>query len=113
MRTIEIYKFNYYKLKNTLLTKLNIKNKEMLEKILLFFGNKIENTYIILNNELEFGKSSFYNAAIFINMYFCVKNSFSIFLELSEQIPACRTLEQAKNAINNISKDKEAAIEKY
>ncbi len=98
-RTVEIHIFEYDLLYDSLITEMDISDNKALERILLFFGDKIGNIYIIINNELGFGKSSFYNAAIFIDRYFNVKNSFSVFLELTQCKPASRTLEQAENAI--------------
>jgi len=79
-RSVTIEKCNFDKLVNDLMEKYKkINNKKMLCKILLSFGEKIGDQYIILNNEYYEECNSYYNVAHLINSYFGCDFSFDVF----------------------------------
>lgn len=58
---INLEKCNYNELLDRLMSERNIQDKDMLEKILLSFGEKSGDTYYILNNEEWEEYNSYYN----------------------------------------------------
>lgn len=77
--TIELKTGDYNTIKNQLIDEFNITEVDLLEKILLSFGDKIDNTYILLNNEYDEESNSYYGVSEFIDKYFKA-DSFDVFL---------------------------------
>ncbi len=73
--SIDLIKFDFDKLVTEIMTTKNITNRETLEKILISFGEKIDNVYIILNNEYYEDYNSYYELTHFIDEYFNVEDS--------------------------------------
>ena len=48
------------------------------EKILISFGEKIDDTYLLLQNEAWEDYNSYYSVAEFIDRYFGIEDSFSV-----------------------------------
>jgi len=80
--SIDLHRYSFDELVSKLMEKEGINDKEMLEKILTFFGLRIGDVYLLLNNELSGAYNSYYSAPDFINRYFGVEKSFDIFLDL-------------------------------
>lgn len=76
---VELMRYNYDKLVKELMKVPGIDNKEILERILLEFGEKINDQYILLNNEFWEDYNCYYNVSIVIDNVFKCKDSFDIF----------------------------------
>lgn len=77
-RSVELFRYNYDKLVDCFLEKKEIDNKEILEQILLSFGEKVGDFYILLNNEFYGEYNSYYNLTRLIDNVFNCENSFDI-----------------------------------
>lgn len=88
---IELYKYDWDKLIASLL-KLGISDKAKLEEILLYCGEKENNSYYLLNNEAWDEYNCFYAASSVIDQVFDVKDSFDIFLELRNYLDMSRDM---------------------
>lgn len=75
-RSIDLYSYDYEKLVNKTLDVCKTDNRELVEKILLSFGNKIADRYILLNQELWDDYSCYYNVASILNKVFKVEDVF-------------------------------------
>lgn len=49
--SVDLYKLNYKEFVNKLMENPKINDRELLEKIILEFGNKVDNDLVILHNE--------------------------------------------------------------
>lgn len=96
--SIEIEKCNFNELVTNLCEKYKIENKELLEKILLEFGEKIGDTYIIMHNEVwEVGICT-WNCFKLIDRVFGIKDdedSYDEFIHLSESMISYKTIDEA------------------
>lgn len=97
--TIEMEKCNFSELVTNLCEKYKIENKELLEKILLEFGEKIGETYVIMHNEVWEDGICTWNCFQLINRVFGIKgvedNSYDEFLHLSEPMISYKTIGEA------------------
>lgn len=78
-RSVNLYSYDYEKLKNELIKYCGAKTEEetkKLEEILTDFGNIIGDRYIILNNEFWEDYSCYYNVASVIDNAFGRDDSF-------------------------------------
>jgi hypothetical protein len=80
-RYVELKKGNYEKIKSELVSRFNIEDIAFLEKVLLAFGEKIDDQYLLLNNEYWEEFNSYYGLSNFIDSYFGIEDSFDVFLE--------------------------------
>ncbi len=91
---IELYKVKYNEYIKELMKKEEVDDQEMLERILLEFGEKIGEYYILLNNEYYEDYNSYYNLFAVIDSYFKIddvspnEDSHEIFLDISEEMVA-------------------------
>lgn len=89
---VDLYKIKYDELINELMKIEEIDDKDMLEKILLAFGEKIGDYYILLCNEYYEEYNSYYGLTDFIDTYFNLPNDYSkkgshdVILDLNEEI---------------------------
>lgn len=67
---IDLNRYDYDKTKKALLEKTKEKDETMIDKILQEFGTKINNDYIILNNEYYEDGNCFYRVMEFIERYY-------------------------------------------
>ena len=88
---IEIYKYEWNKLIDDLL-KLGIEDKTMLEELLLYCGEKENNSYYLLNNEAWEDSNCFYVLSDVIDQYFNINDSFDIFLKLGKHLDMSRDI---------------------
>lgn len=96
--TIGMEKCNFNELVTNLCEKYKIENKELLEKILLEFGEKIGDTYVIMHNEVWEDGICTWNCFQLINRVFGIKgveNSYDEFLHLSESMISYKTTDEA------------------
>lgn len=68
--SIDLNRYDYEKTKKALLEKTNEKDENVIDKILQEFGTKINNDYIILNNEYYEDGNCFYKILEFIERYY-------------------------------------------
>ena len=93
---VDLHKVKYAKYLNELMKLEEVNDKETLEKILLKFGEKIGDYYILLNNEYYNDYNSYYNLFSLIDFYFKIddtypnKSSHEVFLNLCEEMVANR-----------------------
>lgn len=78
--SIELRIGNFNKIVEELTNKIGKNDIEMLEKILLQFGERIDDNYLLLNNEYWDEFNSYYGIAELIDRYYGIKNSFDVFL---------------------------------
>lgn len=74
--SIDLYSYDYEKLKNKTLDYCKTDNVELVEKILSSCGSKIADRYIILNQECWEDSSCFYNVSRTLDRVFKVEDSF-------------------------------------
>ena len=67
---IELYIYNYKKLKNNIIKTFNLKDEKLLEDILLSFGTVVDNRYVILCNEFYGDGNPYYNVSHAIELAF-------------------------------------------
>jgi hypothetical protein len=85
---VDVQKGNYETIKSELNKKFSIEDTDFLEKILLQFGEKIGDQYVLLNNEYWEDNNSYYGVSRFIDRYFGVEDSFDIFLRHMTEVNA-------------------------
>lgn len=67
---VDLNRYDYNKTKKALLEKTKEKDETMIDKILQEFGTKIDNDYVLLNNEFWEESNCFYNIMEFIEKYY-------------------------------------------
>ncbi|MED3832970.1 hypothetical protein [Peribacillus frigoritolerans] len=85
---VELKKGDYETIKSELVKRYSIEDADFLEKILLQFGEKIGDQYVLLNNEYWEDNNSYYGVATFIDRYYGVEDSFDIFLRQMKEANA-------------------------
>lgn len=75
-KSIDLYSYDYEKLVNKTLEVCKTNKRELVEQILLAFGNKIADRYILLNQELWDDYSCYYNVARVLNRVFKTEDAF-------------------------------------
>lgn len=75
-QSINLYSYDYEKLKNKIMEFCKTDNTDLVDKILLAAGSKIADRYILLNQELWDGYSCYYNIANVIDEVFNIDDSF-------------------------------------
>lgn len=98
--SIDVIKYNFDELVNSLMKDEKINDKEMLEKILLEFGEKVENKYYILNNEYYEDGNCYYNVSTFIDKYFKTEDSYDRFPSGNYRFPTYREIEDVEENLN-------------
>lgn len=71
---IDLERYDYEKTKRNLLKVTKEKDEEMIDKILEEFGTKINNDYIVLNNEYYEEDNCAYNVLNFLESYYGFKD---------------------------------------
>ena len=96
---VDLEKINYNKFINRLLKNKKINNKELLEKIILQFGNKIGDDLVILHNEYYEDGICTWNMCKMIDEIFDLdeinEDSYEIYLNLREELIAYKEIEEA------------------
>lgn|SRR5690606_3743901 len=82
--SIEVRVGDFNEIKTELISRFKIEDEVFLEKILLQFGEKIGDKYVLLNNEFWDEFNSYYGISTFIDRYYSVEDSFDIFLRMKE-----------------------------
>lgn len=96
--SIDLEKVNYNEFVKKLMENKKINNKELLEKIILEFGNKIGDELVILHNEYYEDGICTWNMCTMINEVFGLdydEDSNKVFLKLSKEIISYKELEDA------------------
>lgn len=75
-RSIDLYSYDYEKLKNKILVFCKTNDVELIEKILSTCGNKIEDRYVLLNQEMWEGCSCYYNVSTVLEKIFKIDDVF-------------------------------------
>jgi|LGOV01.1.fsa_nt_gb hypothetical protein len=97
-QNIELHKYVWNILVKDLKA-LGIEDTMTLEKILLTFGERCNNTYYLLNNEAWEEYNSYVNCSMFIDTYFHVKDSFHVFRE-GERLDMSQCIEDICTLLN-------------
>lgn len=103
---IDLYKIKYDEFVNELMKIDEINDKEMLEKILLAFGEKIGDYYILLNNEYYQEYNSYYGLTDFIDSYFNLpddynkRDSHRVILDLKEEVNCNRNRYEVEDELD-------------
>ena len=95
---VEVEKCNFNELVTNLCDKYKIKDKELLEKILLEFGELIGDTYVIMHNEYWEDGICTWNCFRLINRVFKIeedKDSYDEFLHLSKTMKGYMEVDEA------------------
>jgi hypothetical protein len=79
--SIDLYKYNYPALVESLMKIEGVNDKQKLEKILSKCGEIFGDTYLILNNEYYEDGNPYYGVASLIDSAFGIEDSFDVFLE--------------------------------
>lgn len=96
-RAVELKVGNYDTVLNKLVDKFEIEDVEFLEKVLLSFGEKLGDSYVLLHNEYYEEFNSYFNVAEFIDRYYDV-DSFNVFLDnMTEGVSNMNTYDVADN----------------
>lgn len=93
--SIELNKCNFNLLTKTLCDAYKIEDKELLEKILLQFGELIEDTYVIMHNEYWIDGTCTYNCFELIDKVFKIDGSYSVFLDIYEKMIDYKEIDDA------------------
>lgn len=88
---VDLYKINFEDYINELMKEPKINDRKMLKKIMLEFGEKIGDQFILLNNEYYEDYNSYYSMFHLIDSYFEIEEyvdieSFDVFLEMREEM---------------------------
>ena len=83
--SIDLYKYDFGRLLDHLMTFEGIDDREKLKEILLDFGEVIDGKYILLNNEHYEDGNCYYNLSAVIDAVFKTENSFDAFLYDAEK----------------------------
>jgi len=75
-RSIDLYSYDYNKLVNKILAVCKTNDIELVEKVLSVCGNKINDRYVILNQDFWEGCSCYYNVARALEHLFHVDDVF-------------------------------------
>ena len=75
-RSIDLYSYDYNKLKTKIADYCKTDNLELIEKVLSSCGNKMGDRYIILNQEFWEDASCYYNVANILDKIFKVDDTF-------------------------------------
>lgn len=95
---VDLNRYDYEKTKRALLEKTKEKDETMIDKILQEFGTKIDNDYIILNNEFWEDYNCFYNVMEFIERYYGFEDGdvYECFIRsIKEEMTDYKDIEQA------------------
>ena len=97
--SIDLEKVNYNKFINKLLENKKINNKELLEKIVLEFGNKIGDDLVLLHNEYYEDGICTWNMCKMINEVFGLdsikEDSYNIYLKLNKNLISYKEIDEA------------------
>lgn len=94
-RSVELKVGNYDTILNQLVESFKIEDVEFLEKVLLSFGEKLGDSYVLLHNEYYEEFNSYFNVSEFIDRYYNV-DSFRVFLDnMSEGVSNMNAYEVA------------------
>lgn len=90
---VELHKYNWDELLASL-GNIGITNTQLLERVLLAFGDRCGDCYYLLNNEFWDEYDSYYEIASLIDSLFDIdedNNSFNVFLEIGERLEMCKS----------------------
>lgn len=104
---IDLNKGSFSLLVSEIMKDKKINDKEMLEKILLEFGEKIEDNYIILNNEYYQDGNCYYKCSEFIDRYFETEDSFDAFIKILKEINCYKEISKAEENLGIELKEKD------
>lgn len=98
--SIDMKKYNFDDLVNSLMGMEEVDDKEMLEEILVVFGERFDEYYILLNNQYYDDYNSYFNLAKFIDKYFDVEGgSFDILLDCGETVDCNISIYEAEELL--------------
>jgi D-hexose-6-phosphate mutarotase len=97
--SIELKIGEYEKIKNDLIKLTKTEDSAFLENILLKFGKKIDDRYLLLHNESSEEYNSYYNISKFIDRYYNVENSHNVLFEHLETLEMNHSIEDAEETL--------------
>lgn len=83
--TVETRVGDFKEIKQTICYLYNAKDQNLVEKILLSFGDKIGDKYVILNNEYYEDDNRFRGLANLLDNYFNVQSSMTLLSRLTKE----------------------------
>lgn len=107
--SIDLEKVNYNEFVKKLMENKKINNKELLEKIILEFGNKIGDELVILHNEYYEEGICTWNMCTMINEVFGLdyyEDSNEVLLKLSKEIIGYKEIDEAYENLGIERKEK-------
>lgn len=93
--SIDLEKVNYEKFINKLMENPKINNRELLEKIILEFGNHIGEDLIILHNEYYEDGICTWNLFTMIDEVFGTDDTYSEYIQIREEMISYKEIDEA------------------